>query len=206
MALRPPSACLLECHCRVDAPASAVLEAGRRPDTDSSRYRIVTRLRRDTWYVLAQQKDEYFLVYYRGTNDAWDGYGGAFIYSREPKLPKKYIPEIDAALQKIGRSFSEFTQTDNSCRAGESKLEEAKQDLVFVETRVAGGLAAQEKNFVNEIAKDFTLVEKEVVKDFVAVEKEVVKDITLVEKEIVKDVVGVEKEIEKDVKGIFGFK
>ena len=67
----------------------------------------------DDWYVLAQKPDAYFLVYYRGSNDAWDGYGGAFIYTRDPKLPKKYYGEIDEALAKVGYSLKDFTLTDN---------------------------------------------------------------------------------------------
>ena len=146
----------------------------------------------DDWYILAQKKNAYVLVYYRGNNDAWDGYGGAVVYSKEPTLDPKYFPEIDAALQTVGRKFSEFTLTDNSCRAAETKLEELEADLVFVENRVATGLQTAEKR-----------LEKEAVKDLVAVEKEVVKDIRLVETEVEKDVNALEKEVVKDVSGLF---
>ena len=36
----------------------------------------------DDWYVLAQKPDEYAVIYYRGNNDAWKGYGGATVYTR----------------------------------------------------------------------------------------------------------------------------
>ena len=36
----------------------------------------------DDWYVLAQKPDEYVVIYYRGNNDAWKGYGGATVYTR----------------------------------------------------------------------------------------------------------------------------
>ncbi len=36
----------------------------------------------DDWYILASKPDEYVVVYYRGNNDAWKGYGGAVIYTR----------------------------------------------------------------------------------------------------------------------------
>ena len=36
----------------------------------------------DDWYILAQKPDEYVVIYYRGNNDAWKGYGGATIYTR----------------------------------------------------------------------------------------------------------------------------
>ena len=95
-------------------------------------------------------------------------------------------------MQTVGRKFSEFTLTDNSCRAAETKLEELEADLVFVENRVATGLQTVEKR-----------LEKEAVKDLVAVEKEVVKDIRLVETEVEKDVNALEKEVVKDVSGLF---
>ena len=41
----------------------------------------------DDWYVLAFKEEEYVLVYYRGSNDAWDGYGGAVLYSRSKTVP-----------------------------------------------------------------------------------------------------------------------
>ena len=46
----------------------------------------------------------YVTVYYRGSNDAWDGYGGAVVYSKEPVLPAKWIPEIAESLKKARNS------------------------------------------------------------------------------------------------------
>ena len=138
----------------------------------------------DDWYVLAAKKNEYVLVYYRGNNDAWDGYGGAVVYTPTPALNPKYFPELDEALQKVGRRWSEFTLTDNSCRAAETKLEELENDLVFVETRVASGIQTAESKIVKEIEKDLTAAEREVQKDIKLVKKEIVKDITIIEKDI----------------------
>ena len=36
----------------------------------------------DDWYILDSQPDKYVVIYYRGNNDAWKGYGGATIYTR----------------------------------------------------------------------------------------------------------------------------
>jgi len=152
----------------------------------------------DDWYILAEKKDEYVLVYYRGSNDAWDGYGGAVVYSRDPVLNPKYFPELDDALKKVGRRWSEFTLTDNTCRAAESRLEELENDLVFVETRVASGLQTVEK----ELEKEIVAIEKEVEKDVKIVAGEVVKDVTIVEKVIEKDLAVIEKDIEEEVKSI----
>jgi len=162
----------------------------------------------DDWYILAakdEPKSGYVVVYYRGSNDAWDGYGGAVVYSREAKLPKKYFKEIDESLQKVGLKFSDFTLTDNSCRAAETKVEELEADLVFVETRVASGLNSAEKGFVNEVVKDIKLVGSEVKKDVLAVEKEVVKDVLAVEKEVVKDVLAAEDVVVQDERAVEGF-
>ena len=148
----------------------------------------------DDWYILAEKPQKYVVVYYRGSNDACDGYGGAVVYTRAPAFPKEFIPEVREAVEKVGLKWEDFVLTDNSCKPPESKLQEFEEDLVFVEARAANGLQLVGK----EVAKDVVALEKEVVKDVVAVEKEVVKDVVAVEREVVKDVVAVEKELEKD--------
>merc|ERR1712166_14260 len=116
------------------------------------------------------------------------------VYTKEPAFPKEFIPEMREAVEKVGLKWDDFVLTDNTCKARESKLEEFKQDLVFVEGRAAASLQLQGNRVVKEIAKDV-----------VAIEREVVKDVSAIEKEIEKDVVGIEQEVEKDVKGLFGF-
>lgn len=157
----------------------------------------------DDWYILAAKPKEYVLVYYRGSNDAWDGYGGAVVYTQTPTLDPKYFQELDDALKPVGLRWDQFELTDNSCKARETRLEELEADLVFVETRVASGLQTAEVAVANEIKKDVIAVEQEVVKDVIAVEKEVVKDVIAVEKEVVKDVQAVEQEVERDFTSIF---
>ena len=153
----------------------------------------------DDWYILAQKKNEYVVVYYRGNNDAWDGYGGAVVYSTAPTLDPKYFPEIDAALQKVGRKFSDFTLTDNSCKAAETRLEEIEADLVFVEGRVATGIQTAEQRLVQEIERDLKTVEREVEKDIQLIEREVVKDVNILEKDV-EDEVGF---LGNQLKGLF---
>ena len=36
----------------------------------------------DDWYILASKPNEYVLIYYKGGNDAWKGYGGSTVYTR----------------------------------------------------------------------------------------------------------------------------
>merc|ERR1719183_470139 len=149
----------------------------------------------DDWYILAEKPQKYVVVYYRGNNDAWDGYGGAVVYTRAPALPKEYIPELREAVAKVGLKWDDFTLTDNTCKARESRLEEFEQDLFFVEARAANGLQLVGK----ELAKDASLLEKQIEKDVVAIEKEVIKDVVAIEKEVIKDVTAIEKEVIKDL-------
>lgn len=73
----------------------------------------------DDWYILSSKienkPDDYVFVYYKGRNDAWDGYGGAVVYTRSAVLPQSIVPELERAAQSVGRSFSQFIKTDNTC-------------------------------------------------------------------------------------------
>jgi violaxanthin de-epoxidase len=55
-------------------------------------------------------------VYYRGSNDAWDGYGGVVVYTRDAKLPTQLLPRLREAAKKVNFDFDkDFELTDNSC-------------------------------------------------------------------------------------------
>ncbi|KAG6383965.1 hypothetical protein SASPL_156246 [Salvia splendens] len=73
----------------------------------------------DDWYILSAQvenkPDDYIFVYYRGRNDAWDGYGGAVIYTRSAVLPESIVPRLEKAAKSVGRDLSQFIKTDNTC-------------------------------------------------------------------------------------------
>ncbi|CAI0433848.1 unnamed protein product [Linum tenue] len=73
----------------------------------------------DDWYILSskieQKADDYVFVYYRGRNDAWDGYGGAVVYTRSAVLPESIVPELERAAKSVGRDFSKFIKTNNTC-------------------------------------------------------------------------------------------
>ena len=70
-------------------------------------------------YILSSKienkQDDYIFVYYRGRNDAWDGYGGAVVYTRSAVLPESIVPELERAAKSIGRNFNKFIKTDNTC-------------------------------------------------------------------------------------------
>ena len=62
------------------------------------------------------EDEEFILVYYRGRNDAWDGYGGAVLYTRSPDTPDTIKPRVAAACARAGLDFSKFSFNDNSCK------------------------------------------------------------------------------------------
>ncbi|KAK8634085.1 hypothetical protein V6N13_014914 [Hibiscus sabdariffa] len=95
----------------------------------------------DDWYIISSKienkPDDYVFVYYRGRNDAWDGYGGAVIYTRSAVLPETIVPELERAARKVGRNFNTFIKTDNTCGPEpplverlEKKVEEGEQTLI----------------------------------------------------------------------------
>lgn len=79
---------------------------------------------KDDWYIVDYEYDNnpsgvppFALVYYRGSNDAWDGYGGAVVYTRESKLPESLLPRLRESAKKIGYDFDkDFSLTDNTCQ------------------------------------------------------------------------------------------
>ncbi|XP_014491647.1 violaxanthin de-epoxidase, chloroplastic isoform X1 [Vigna radiata var. radiata] len=95
----------------------------------------------DDWYILSSKienkPDDYVFVYYRGRNDAWDGYGGAVVYTRSAILPESIVPELERAAKNVGRDFSKFIKTDNTCGPEpslverlEKKVEEGEETIV----------------------------------------------------------------------------
>ena len=185
----------------------------------------------DDWYIVDYAEDNnkegvppFAFVYYIGNNDAWKGYGGAVVYTRDAKLPESLKPRLREAAKKIHNwDFDkDFTVTDNTCGTmdnGEALLlrekfagkvaiqtEEQLQAQATMAARMAtNSVLAEEKQVekaVENLEKVAETFEKELVKDVVGLEREVVKDVVAVEKEVVKDVVAVEKEIVKDISGI----
>ena len=193
----------------------------------------------DDWYIVDYAADNnkegvppFAFVYYVGNNDAWKGYGGAVVYTRDAKLPESLKPRLREAAQKIhGWDFDkDFEITDNSCQVMEKgeaiKLREQFAGKMAIQTeqqlqaqatmaaRMAGTAVKSEEQVAEKAlvelekqAEQFEKsIEKEISKDVRAIEDEIVKDVTAVEKEVVKDVTAVEQEIVKDVSSIFNKK
>lgn len=140
----------------------------------------------DDWYILSSKvenkQDDYVFVYYRGRNDAWDGYGGAFLYTRSAVLPESIVPELERAAKSVGRDFNTFIKTDNTCgpeptiverlektveegeRAIIKEVEDIEGEVEMVGKtertlfeRLAEGfkvLQEDEENFVRELSKE----------------------------------------------------
>lgn len=176
---------------------------------------------KDDWYVLDyddSKENGFVLVYYKGSNDAWDGYGGAFLYTRKPTVSPELIPRLEAAMDPartgLKYKWSDFTQTDNTCKENSESntvLREryAGKVLITQEKQLQEQLTAARSAAVNTVVEDEKIAEKAVGRLELDLEKyleelgaEVVRDAVAVEKEIEKDVVGVEKELEKDLTGL----
>jgi len=184
----------------------------------------------DDWYIIDYAADDnkegvppFAFVYYRGANDAWVGYGGAVVYTRDSKLPEELIPRLREAAKKVNFDYDkDFVATDNTCKemekgqaillreqfAGKVVLQTEEQ-LQAASVRARNNAANGVKTELSQAEKAFELLEKktvefekEIVNDVVKLEQEIVKDVVIIEKEIVKDVVGIEKEIVKDVVGV----
>ena len=186
----------------------------------------------DDWYVLdydggkkgdPDDKDAFVLVYYRGRNDAWDGYGGAVLYTRTPYASKAVNERCAEACKKAGIDFAAFRVPDNSCSAESASERLLLREKYASKVLLVGEQALQEeatqvrRAAVSTIAKDAKGAEKaalkleklvegfeaEAARDVLRVEAAIERDVVAAEKELVKDATNVEKELEKDVGGLF---
>lgn len=176
----------------------------------------------DDWWIIDYENDNnpdkippFAFIYYRGSNDAWDGYGGVFVYTREAKLPDSLLPRMRAAAAKVNFDFDkDFVVTDNTCPtqssgdrtllreqfAGKVALQ-TEQQVQAQATRLRGNavnsVKAQKLFFSSQgsaIEKAFNTLEdntkkfeEEVVRDAIRLEEEVVKDAVKLEQEVVRD-------------------
>ena len=100
----------------------------------------------DDWWILDYEYDNndkgippFAFVYYRGNNDAWEGYGGVVVYTRASKLPEELLPRLREAAQKVGFDYDrDFTATDNTCPATLSEGE-----ALLLREKFAGKVALQ---------------------------------------------------------------
>lgn len=102
---------------------------------------------KDDWYIIdyddSDPATKFAFVYYRGSNDAWDGYGGAVVYTTSSTLPDSIRPRLQKAAAAIHYDFDkDFTITDNSCPAELS----AGEKVLLREKFIAGKVALQSES------------------------------------------------------------
>ena len=85
----------------------------------------------ENWYILGESDgttDDHIppfkLVAYKG-HTLQGNYEGAFVYAKEPTLPAAAIPAVQAAAQRAGLNFQDFTQINNICPSAEGPLNDA---------------------------------------------------------------------------------
>jgi violaxanthin de-epoxidase len=103
------------------------------------------------------EEDDYIFVYYRGRNDAWDGYGGAVLYTRSKSVPETIVPELERSAKSIGRDFSTFIKTDNTCGPEpplteriEKTVEEGERTIIREVQEIEGGIEGEVEELEEE--------------------------------------------------------
>ncbi|KAK4770096.1 hypothetical protein SAY87_030628 [Trapa incisa] len=118
----------------------------------------------DDWYILSSKTenkpDDYIFVYYRGRNDAWDGYGGAVIYTRSPVLPESIVPELERAAKSVGRDLGKFIRTDNTCGPEPPLVERLEKTVEEGEKTIVREVEEIQEEVVKVGKTEITLLER----------------------------------------------
>lgn len=75
----------------------------------------------DDWYVLDHDYEDdpdlgFVLIYYRGQNDAWAGYGGGTLYTRSRYPDERILSRVRGATARANVPFDQFWKVpNNSC-------------------------------------------------------------------------------------------
>jgi len=158
-------------------------------------------------------------IYYRGSNDAWIGYGGAVVYTRDSTLPKELLPRLRAAAKKVKFDFDkDFKITDNTCKSitdGEALLLKEKfAGKVFLQSEKqlqaaavnaarssVNTLKAQELFMSDELGQAQKAVEElsSRAKNF---EQDIAKKVEVIEEVLVDEVVEIVKDVEKIIQDV----
>lgn len=126
-------------------------------------------------YILSSKienkPEDYIFVYYRGKNDAWDGYGGTVIYTRSSVLPPSIVPDLEKAAKSVGRDFSKFIRTDNTCGPEpplverlEKKLEEGERTIIEEVQQIEGEVEKveqTERTLLQRLSEGFNELKKD---------------------------------------------
>ena len=138
-------------------------------------------------------------MYYRGRNDAWDGYGGAVIYTRSATLPETIVPELEKAARSVGRDFSTFIRTDNTCGPEPPLVERLEKTVEEGEKTIIREVEQLEEE-VEKVGKtEMTLFQRlaEGFKEFQKDEQYFLKELSKEEMELLNDLKMEASEVEQ---------
>ena len=126
-----------------------------------------------------------------GSNDAWDGYGGAFLYSRESTVRPELIPRLEKAVESMGLKYkwSDFALTDNTCK-------KQSESPTILREKFAKRLLITEEQ---QLQEQLTAVRQSAVNTFVTEEKEAERSIDFLNKELNQFLSDVEKAVESEI-------
>ena len=102
----------------------------------------------ENWYLIGQNQraePEFKFVYYTGKT-LQNRYEGAFVYARQPELPRDAMPHIYRLAREAGMEPQSFCAIDNACFNGPPEGGDATQRPLFTPVaRAAEGpsIAAQ---------------------------------------------------------------
>lgn len=166
----------------------------------------------DDWYILdadpgATEDAAFVLVYYRGTNDAWDGYGGSVLYTKAPAVPSGIRDRVSAACARAGLDFSKFKENDNSCKPGSynpTLLREqyASKLLLLAEKDVEKAIAAEATTIRSAAVQQTAPIANSLVaveETLAGYERKLIREISTVEKIVEQDVTLLENIVERDI-------
>ncbi|KAL6771508.1 VDE1 [Auxenochlorella protothecoides x Auxenochlorella symbiontica] len=128
----------------------------------------------DDWYVVGWEPDSYAFIVYKGQNDAWKGYGGATVYTRDSSFPPELTNKMRELASQAGLKWEEFKLTDNSCgphppqRGGMTDFEREMDDLARDEARQ--GLASFSRG-LTVIEQRAERAERDIAQSVVGLEK-----------------------------------
>lgn len=137
----------------------------------------------DDWYIISSsienKADDYIFVYYQGRNDAWDGYGGAVVYTRSAVLPDTIIPKLEQAAKSVGRDFSTFITTDNTCGPEpplverlEKTVEEGEKTIIREVEEIEVEVEKEEATLLQRLTEGFMEVKRDAENFFTGLSKE----------------------------------
>mmetsp|Transcript_25418 Transcript_25418/g.35424 ORF Transcript_25418/g.35424 Transcript_25418/m.35424 type:complete len:628 (-) Transcript_25418:317-2200(-) len=163
----------------------------------------------DNWYIASAQfedKDtDHVFVYYRGTNDAWDGYGGAVLYTRTATVPKGLEATIKEACAKLppGVQYSTLVKTNNQCEKQApliERLEKTTEKVIEEESKIlASAIEKEEEQIFEGIEERVLALEGEFYKDESInkrIGQEVVNDLAFLLKGVGSEIGAAEKGLE----------